>query len=136
MGATEVVADKPTEKTVGESDEAQDQRDVNALDEGEQTGIASQFITELMEGAQAFFGLTDKVGVALEGTETHRVVDVSDGNMVSTQLFAKEYILVAVIAETLVEGMGEHEVATDEEVGSVEVAIGILLAYLHRMLLF
>ena len=136
MRATEVAADESTEKTMGETDEAQYQRNMDAFDEGNKTGIASQFIAELMEGAQALFGLADKVGVALEGTKSHRVVDMGDGDMVGTQLLAKEHIFVSIVTETLIEGVGEHEVTTDEEVGGVEVTIGILLAYLHRVLVF
>ena len=109
---------------------------MDALDEGQKTGVASQFILESVEGTETFFGLRHKVGVALKGTETHRVVDMGDGDVVGTQLFAEKHILVAVIAETLVERVGEHEVATNEKVSGVEVTIWILLAYLHRMLLF
>lgn len=135
MGAAEVVSDEPTEKTMEEADGNQNQGDVDTVDESEQTGIASQFITEQMEGAQTFFGLTDKIGVALKGTKTHRVVDMCDGDMVGMQLLAKEHILIAIITETLVEGMGEHQIATDEKVGSMEILIGILLAHICGMLM-
>ena len=60
---------------------------------------------------------------------------MGDGNAVSAQLLAEKHILVAIVAETLVEGVGEHQVTTDEEIGCMEVAIGILLAYLNRMLM-
>ena len=105
-----------------------------AFDQCNQAGVAAKFRLELIKGAQAFLSLGYEVGVALEGAEAHRVVDVRDGDMVGTQLFAEEHILVAIIAETLVEGVGEHQVATDEEVGGVEVLIGLLSAHLRSVL--
>ena len=92
-------------------------------------------MVELGKGLQTFLGLGDEVGIALKGAEAHGVVDVGDGNAVSAQLLAEEHILIAIMAEALVEGVGEHQVTTDEEIGGVEVAIGILLAYLNRMLM-
>lgn len=50
-------------------------------------------------------------------------------------MFAEEHVLVAVIAETLVEGVGQHLLTTDEEIGGVEVAIGGLLTFLYGMIL-
>ena len=136
MGAAEIAADETTEETVGETNEAQNQWDVDALDEGEQTGVASQLITKLTEGAQAFLSLGHKVRVAFEGAEAHRIVDMGNRDVIGSQLFAKEYIFVAIIAETLVEGMGQHQVSADEEVSRMEVVIGILLALVCRMLMF
>ena len=135
MSAAEVAADERAEEAVGESDERHDQRNVDAFDKCEHTGVASQFIAELGKGLQTFLGFGHKVGIALEGAEAHGVVDVGDGNAVSAQLLAEEHVLVAVIAETLIKGMGEHQVATDEEIGSMEVLIRILLALLSDMLL-
>ena len=109
---------------------------MDALDEGQKTGVASQFILESVEGTETFFGLRHKVGVALKGTETHRVVDMGDGDVVGTQLLAKEYVLIAIVTETLIERVGEHDFTTDEEVGRVEVAIGIPLSPLHGVLMF
>lgn len=84
VGAAEVASDETAEEAVGETDEAQNQRNMDAFDEGDKTGIASQFIAELMEGAQAFLGLGYEVGVALEGAEAHGIVDMGDGNAVGT----------------------------------------------------
>ena len=133
--AAEIAADERAEETVGESDERHDQRNVNAFDKCEHTGVASQFIAELGKGLQTFLGLGHKVGIALEGAEAHGVVDVGDGNAVSAQLLTEEHIFIAIIAETLIKGVGEHQVATDEEIGCVEIAIGILLATLCSMIL-
>ena len=66
---TEVSADECAKQTVGEADDPQDRRNVDAVDECEHTGIASQFIAELTEGAQAFFSLGHKVGVGFKGAE-------------------------------------------------------------------
>lgn len=101
---------------------------MDAIDEGEQAGIASQIVAELEEGAQTFFGLTYKVGIALEMAEAHRVVDMGDGNMVAVEGLAQHDIFVAIMAEPLVERMVEHDIATDEEIGRVEMLIGRLLA--------
>ena len=88
-----------------------------------------------MERAKTFLSLGYKVGIALEGAEAHRVVDVGDGNVVSAQLLTEEHVFIAIIAETLIKGVGEHQVAADEEIGSMEIAIGILLATLCSMIL-
>jgi len=88
-----------------------------------------------MEGSQTFLSLGYEVGVALEGAEAHRVVEVGDCNVVSAQLLAEKHILIAVIAEALVKRVDKHQVTADEEVGGVEVVVGILLAYLNRMLM-
>ena len=92
-------------------------------------------MTELAKGSQAFLCLGDKVGIALESTEPHRVIDMGNGNVVGTQLFAEKHILIAVITETLIKGVGEHQVATDEVIGSMEIVVGILLASLYSMFL-
>ena len=42
---------------MGETDDTQDERDMDAVDEGEQTGIAAQLVAERQEGAQTFFSL-------------------------------------------------------------------------------
>ena len=57
------------------------------------------------------------------------------GYFVAAELLAKEHILIAIIAETLIKGVSPHQITTDEEIGCVEVAIGILQAYLNCMLL-
>lgn len=136
MATAEVATDETAEETVEEADEGEDEGNMNALDEGQKTGVASQFILESVEGTETFFGFTDKVGVALEGIETHRVVDMGDGDVVGTQLLAKEHILVAVVTETLIERVGQHKFTTDEEVSRVEVLIGVPLALLHCVLVF
>ena len=135
MAAAKVVTDKPAEEAMGESDEAQDQGNVDAFDEGDQARVASQFIAELVESAQTFLRLCHKIGVALEGAESHGIVDVGDGDVVGSQLFAEKHILIAVVTETLIEGVGEHDVSANEEVGGMEVAVGILLALVCRMLM-
>ena len=133
MGAAEVAADEPAEEAMGETDDPQDEGDVDAVDEGEQVGIAAQFFAELAKGAQTFLGLGHKRGIGLEGAEAHRVVDMGDGDAGGTQLFAEEHILVAIVAEPLVEGVGAHQVATDEEVGRVEILIGMQLPLVGGM---
>ena len=50
------------------------------------------------------------------------------------ELLAKEYILIAIIPESFIERMGQHQVALDEEIGGMEVAVGVLPAHLHSVL--
>ena len=69
-----------------------------------------------MQGAQPLFGLGHEVGVGLKGAEAHRVVYVADGDVVCLELLAEEHVLIAIVAEPLVEGMCEHEAPADEEV--------------------
>ena len=40
-----------------ETDKGEDEGDVDAGDEGEQAGVATQVVAELMEGAQTFLSL-------------------------------------------------------------------------------
>lgn len=82
VSAAKVATDKLAEDAMGESDEAQDQRNMDAFDKCNQTGVASQFVAEPTESAQAFFGLGNKVMIALKGAEAHGIVDVGDGDMV------------------------------------------------------
>lgn len=50
-------------------------------------------------------------------------MDVHDRYVMLMERLAQEHILVAITAEALIEGVGEHEIATDEEIGGVEVLI-------------
>ena len=108
---------------MAEADEAENEGDMDAGDEREQAGIAAEIALELMEGTQPFLGLGDKLWVALEGAEAYGIVDMADGDAVLAERFAQEHILVAITAEALIEGVGEHEIATDEEIGGVEMLI-------------
>lgn len=96
---------------------------MDAGDEREQAGIAAEIALELMEGAEAFLGFKHELRVAFEDAETDGVMDVHDRYVVLTERLAQEHILVAITAEALIEGVGEHEIATDEEIGGVEVLI-------------
>ena len=111
-----------------ETDDAEHEGRVDAGDEGEQAGVAAQIVAELMEGAQSFLGLGHEVAIGFEDAETERVVDMLNGYLMLAEGFAEEHVLVAVMAETLVEGVLEHDVATHEEVGGVDVLIGLQLA--------
>ena len=105
------------------ADEAENEGDMDAGDEREQAGIAAEIALELMEGAEAFLGFGDKLWFGLEGAEAHGIIDMADGDAMLTERLAQEHILVAITAEALIEGVGEHEIATDEEIGGVEVLI-------------
>ena len=105
------------------ADEAENEGDMDAGDEREQAGIAAEIALELMEGTQAFLGLGHKLWVGLEGAEAHGIVDMADGDAMLAERLAQEHILVAITAEALIEGVGEHERATDEEIGCMEMLI-------------
>ena len=81
-----------------------------------------------MERLKTFFGFEHELRVAFEDAETDGVMDVHDRYVVLMERLAQEHIFVTIMAETLIEGVGEHERATDEEIGRVEVLIGRLLA--------
>jgi hypothetical protein len=76
-----------------------------------------------MERLKSFFGFKHELRVALESTETDWVMDLGDRYVMLTERLAQEHIFVTIMAETLIEGVGEHEIATDEEIGGVEVLI-------------
>ena len=105
------------------ADEAEDEGDMDAGDEREQAGIAAEIALELMEGTQAFLGLGHKLWVGFECAEAHGIIDMADGDVLLAERLAQEHILVAITAEALIEGVGEHEIATDEEIGGVKVLI-------------
>ena len=96
---------------------------MDAGDEREQAGIAAEIALELMEGTQAFLGLGHKLWVGFECAEAHGIIDMADGDVLLAERLAQEHILVAITAEALIEGVGEHEIATDEEIGGVKVLI-------------
>lgn len=108
---------------MAEADEAENEGDMDAGDEREQAGIAAEIALELMEGAEAFLGFGDKLWVGFEGAEAHGIVDMADGDAMLAERLAQEHILVAITAEALIEGVGEHEIATDEEIGCMEMLI-------------
>ena len=70
MGATEVLPFPLAEELVPASDEAEDDGQVNALDQGEQSGLASQIRLKLMEGSESFFCFEDKLSIFFESTES------------------------------------------------------------------
>ena len=60
-------------------------------------------------------------------------MDVNYWYVVLTERLAQEHILVTIMTETFIERVGQHELATDEEIGRVEVLIRGLLATGCRM---
>lgn len=95
--------------------------------EGEQSGIASQIVAELVESTQSFLGLGDKVGITLKRAEAERIVDMEDGNLMLAQHLAEKHVFIAIMPETLVERVFTHDVAPHEEISGVDVLIGGLL---------
>lgn len=76
--------------------------------ECKQTGIALQLVTELVQGAQAFLGLAQELGIGLENLETHGIVYMTDGNPCRTELLAQKDILVTIISEPFIERVLQH----------------------------
>lgn len=109
---------------VPEADEYENERDMDAVDEGEQTGVAAQVVVELEKGAQTFFGLGNKVGITLEAMEPDGVVDMGDRDVMTMEGLAQHDIFVAIMTEPLIERITEHHLTTNEKVGCVKVLIG------------
>ena len=116
-----------------ESDEREDEGNMDARYECKQAGVTPEIALELTEGAKAFFGFIHKLSVALESAETDWVMDIDNGNVVLTERLTQEHIFVTIMAEALIEGMGEHQLTTNEEIGCVEVLVRHLLALLNGM---
>jgi len=83
----EMAADGGGKEAMEEADEALDDVEMDAGDEGEETAVTAEVVLELVEGAEAFFGLGDELFVALEGPESHRIVDMEDGNVMLMEHF-------------------------------------------------
>lgn len=134
--AAQVAAYQSAKQEMEEADERENDGQMDAFDDGQQTGVTTQFVPELMERSQPLFSLGHEVNIVLEGAESHGIVDVGDGDMLGLQGLSKEHVFIAIIAETLVEGVGDHEFSPDVEVGSMEVAIRISSPHLRRVLMF
>ena len=48
--------------------------------------------------------------------------------MIAVKCLAKKHVFIAIMAQTLVERMLEHDVATYQQIGRVEMLVGSLLA--------
>ena len=96
----------------------------------EQSRIAFKLAAKLIECAQSFFGFVEKMAVVFKMLEAERIGYVMYGDAMLLQLLAEEHILVAVVAEAEVERVGEYEVALHQEIGCVEVVVGMLLSLL------
>ena len=121
MVAAEVVAQEWAKESVQQTDSATNEVNVNALYEGDHVGVATQVIAEMVECAQPLLCLADEVGVVLVGIEAGGVVEVCNLDAGLSQLFAPEHVLVAIVAETLVEGVGNDDVATYHEIAGMKV---------------
>ena len=70
MGAAEVLPFPLAEDLVPASDDGEDDGQMDALDQGEQTGITPEICLKLMKGPKTFFCFEDKLTVFLERAET------------------------------------------------------------------
>jgi len=127
VGPAQVLTLQLSEDAMPSLDEPSDCGDMDALVERQQTGVASQLIAELVEGAQVSFHLRHIVGIVLEGPHDHGVVDVGDGYLVLLQVLPEEHILVAALCEPFVEGTLLERLPVDDEVRGAELLILVLL---------
>ena len=119
-----------------EPDGGFDNAEVYAVDQREQARVSAQLVVELVERAQGLLALCHERGVVLKGEETGGIVNMPDGYSCGLELLAKEHVLVAIRAELAVEGVGNHDVAPHQEIGSVEMLVGPLAALLGSMFVF
>lgn len=112
---------------------AGEQSQRHALFRVQQARITFQLISEGIQGLQTFLRLPDEVLVGFKNFETEWIVDMSERDALLFQRFAEKHVLVAVFPETFIERMLYHDIAVNQEVGGVEVLIGMLLAVLYRV---
>jgi hypothetical protein len=105
------------------------------LNEIEQTRIATQFLSELVECTKSFLRLADKGLVGFVNLETQWVVDMLNGNAILLQTLAQQHVLIAIVTKTLVEEMGCHRCTMNEKIGGMKILVRVLLATYCRMLL-
>lgn len=89
-----------------------------------------------MKGTQPFLCFINEGDIILEVFEAERIVNVRYLDVMVLQLFAEEDVLVTVVPETGVEGVGEHDGACYQEIGCVEVLVGMLAANSRQVGLF
>ena len=80
-----------------------------SLNNNQHVGKAAQFLLELIKGTQPFFCLADERGIVLEHLEAERIVNVRYLDVMVLQLLPEENVLIAIVSETIVEGVGEHD---------------------------
>lgn len=128
MASAEVSAHVWAEEAMEQRQEVADDADVDTLGQREQAGVASQFFAELVQGEQAALYLLHIGGVVLEVGHQYGVVDMGNADVLLSELFAEEHVLIAAVVKALVEGHAEHYLSLDEEVGGAEGVVGALLA--------
>ena len=133
MRAAEVAAHGWTYQAVHPTDHRLDQGNVDARDQREQSRIAPQVLTELIERPEPLLRLRHEVGIRLEGAEAQRVVDMLDSHPMSSERLTQQHILIAIMSEPLVERILQHQFPSDQEIGRVQVLIRRALSLLRRM---
>ena len=70
------------------------------------SGIASQFLTEVVKRLQRLFGFLDKPPIAVEMVEEDGIVDMLDGDTCFLKLLSHQNVFIAIAAEASVERVG------------------------------
>ena len=116
MAPTETAAHQRAEQPERQDQQAPHHAEVDAVGSRQQARVALQVVTELMERAQAALYLIDIVDILLVARHQNWVVHMAHDRPSSLQLLTQEYVLVAALLETLVEGTAEQGRATDEDI--------------------
>ena len=132
--AAEVTSLHTAEETMPQTYGGTYDTEAYAIDEGNHLRVAAQLVAEMVKRLQPLLGLGHKVVVVLEGTEAGGIVKMGDGDARPFQLLAPKHILVAVVAEALVERMLQHHLSGHQEVTGVEVHKRPLAPLLNGML--
>ena len=127
MGAAEDAALNFVEECVKSADQPTDDRQVDAISQREQLGVAAQVLAEGVECTEVLLGLTQKGRIVFKGVHHHRVVDMGDGEVSLLKLFAEKDVFVAATLEALVEATVHKCLVLDHEVGGAKLLIWVLL---------
>lgn len=82
---------------------------------------------------KTFLCLRYKGGIILKGSKGEGIINVSDTETFLCQHFSPQHILVAIMSEPLIKGMRKHHLTVYEEVGGMEVTIGMQQALIDMM---
>ena len=102
----------------------------HAIGKVEQTGIALQFVLELIKGAQIALALLHIFVVRLKDVHNKRIVDVQDTGTFKAQRLSQQHVLIATMLETFVERAVKDKRALDEEIGGTELLETCFVAHL------
>jgi len=127
LGAAEDAALNFVEESVKSADQPTDDRQVDAISQREELGVAAQVVAEGVECTEVLLGLTQKGGIVFKGVHHHRVVDMVDGDVSLLELFAEKDVFIAATLEALVEVTVHKCLVLDHEIGGAKLLVWVLL---------